>query len=63
MQTSNAQANVHIKTGSINGVSSLAGCVLNQQRQRDVVVMIVNDANTYQARQAQDTLLEWVYQH
>lgn len=62
MQSSIAQAKVHIKTGSINGVSALAGYVLNQQGQRDVVVMMVNDANAYQARQAQDTLLEWVYQ-
>lgn len=63
MQTSQALAQIHIKTGSINGVSALAGYVLNQQGQRDVVVMMVNDANAYQARPAQDTLLEWVYQH
>ena len=63
MQTSQAQAQIHIKTGSINGVSALAGYVLNQQGQRDVVVMMVNDANAYQARSAQDALLEWVYQH
>lgn len=63
MQSSNVQAQVHIKTGSINGVSALAGYVLNQQGQRDVVVMMVNDANAYQARPAQDALLEWVYQH
>jgi D-alanyl-D-alanine carboxypeptidase/D-alanyl-D-alanine-endopeptidase (penicillin-binding protein 4) len=63
MQTSQALAQIHIKTGSINGVSALAGYVLNQQGQRDVVVMLVNDANAYQARPAQDALLEWVYQH
>lgn len=63
MQSSNAQAKVHIKTGSINGVSALAGYVLNQQGQRDVVVIMVNHANAYQARLAQDTLLEWAYQH
>lgn len=63
MQTSQALAQIHIKTGSINGVSALAGYVLNQQGQRDVVVMMVNDANAYQARLAQDALLEWAYQH
>lgn len=63
MQDSNAQAHIHIKTGSINGVSALAGYALNQQGQRYVVVMMVNDSSAYQARQAQDALLEWVYQH
>lgn len=61
MQSSNAQAQIHIKTGSINGVSALAGYVLNQQGQRDVVVMMVNDANAYRARSAQDALLDWAY--
>lgn len=63
MQTSQAMAQIHIKTGSINGVSTLAGYVLAHQHQRYVVVMMVNHSNASQARQAQDALLEWVYQH
>lgn len=63
MQTSQAMAQIHIKTGSINGVSTLSGYVLAHQHQRYVVVMMVNHSNASQARQAQDALLEWVYQH
>lgn len=63
MQTSQAVAKIHIKTGSINGVSSLAGYVLTQQSQRYAIVMMVNHSNASRARQAQDTLLEWAYQH
>jgi D-alanyl-D-alanine carboxypeptidase/D-alanyl-D-alanine-endopeptidase (penicillin-binding protein 4) len=63
MQDASAQAQVHLKTGSINGVSAVAGYVLDKQQRRHVVVMIVNDAKAAQARKAQDALIEWVYQH
>jgi serine-type D-Ala-D-Ala carboxypeptidase/endopeptidase (penicillin-binding protein 4) len=63
LQDTLAMAQAHIKTGSINGVSAIAGYMLDQQRRRHVVVMLVNHSKASQSRQAQDRLVEWVYQH
>jgi D-alanyl-D-alanine carboxypeptidase/D-alanyl-D-alanine-endopeptidase (penicillin-binding protein 4) len=51
----------HIKTGSLGGVRSIAGYVLDNQGRRVVVVLIVNHANAGAGRPAQDALLKWVY--
>jgi len=51
----------HVKTGSLSGVRSIAGYVLDAQGRRVVVVFIVNHANAGHAQPAQDALLKWVY--
>jgi D-alanyl-D-alanine carboxypeptidase/D-alanyl-D-alanine-endopeptidase (penicillin-binding protein 4) len=51
----------HIKTGSLAGVRSIAGYVLDSQGRRIVVVLIVNHANAGAGRPAQDALLKWVH--
>jgi serine-type D-Ala-D-Ala carboxypeptidase/endopeptidase (penicillin-binding protein 4) len=51
----------HIKTGSLNGVSAIAGYILSAQGKRYVVVMIVNDGNAAASKKAQDALMEQVY--
>jgi len=51
----------HIKTGSLSGVRGIAGYVLDRKGVRQLVVMIVNDANAGQARPATEALLRWVY--
>jgi len=51
----------HIKTGSLSGVRSIAGYVLDKEGRRAVVVFIVNHANAANARPAQDALLNWIY--
>ena len=51
----------HIKTGSLTGVRSIAGYVLDAQGRRVVVVFIVNHANADSAQPVQDALLRWVY--
>jgi D-alanyl-D-alanine carboxypeptidase/D-alanyl-D-alanine-endopeptidase (penicillin-binding protein 4) len=53
---------VHLKTGSIDGVSSIAGYVLDSQNKRHVLVMLVNDKKAGASKHAQDALIEWVYQ-
>lgn len=63
LKDSAVQGQVHLKTGSLDGVSALAGYVLNSQQKRYVFVFIVNDANASASRSAQDALIEWVYQH
>jgi D-alanyl-D-alanine carboxypeptidase/D-alanyl-D-alanine-endopeptidase (penicillin-binding protein 4) len=51
----------HIKTGSLTGVRSIAGYLLDAQGRRWVVVSIVNHPNAGSAQAAQDALLTWLY--
>lgn len=55
-------AKAHMKTGSINGVSAIAGYVLDANNRRHVVVMLVNAAKASSSKKAQDALITWVYQ-
>ena len=52
----------HIKTGSLEGVRSLAGYVFDARGRRMAVVAIVNHPRAGAARPALDALLQWVYQ-
>jgi len=51
----------HIKTGSLAGVLTLAGYVLDSRGRRFAVVFFVNHPNAGATRVAQDALLGWVY--
>ncbi|HSE02435.1 MAG TPA: D-alanyl-D-alanine carboxypeptidase/D-alanyl-D-alanine-endopeptidase [Burkholderiales bacterium] len=51
----------HIKTGSLTGVRSIAGYMLDARGRRWVVVSIVNHPNAGNAQAAQDALLTWIY--
>jgi len=61
MKTSAAQGKAHLKTGSINGVYSMAGYMLGQSGQRYVVVFMANNAKAPLTKPAQDALLEWLF--
>ena len=61
LYNSPARGYAHIKTGSINGVKSLAGYVLDRNGRRHAVVMMVNHAEAGSSQAAQDALLEWVW--
>jgi D-alanyl-D-alanine carboxypeptidase/D-alanyl-D-alanine-endopeptidase (penicillin-binding protein 4) len=52
----------HIKTGSLEGVRSIAGYVLDKTGRRWIVVFFVNHANASGAQAAQDAVLQWVYE-
>lgn len=54
--------NAHIKTGSLNEVRTIAGYVLAASGRRYAVVCMVNDARARFAQEAQDALLQWVYE-
>ncbi len=56
------QGRAHLKTGSIDGVSAVAGYVLDNQNKRHVLVVLVNDKKAGASKNAQDALIEWVYQ-
>ncbi len=51
----------HLKTGSLSGVSAIAGYVLDNQGRRVVVVFMVNHVNAGNAQPVQEALLKWVY--
>lgn len=65
LQASNLAGRMHIKTGSLDNVRSIAGYVMSRSGRRFVVVMLHNHrrANTYRGEQLQDALLQWVFKH
>jgi D-alanyl-D-alanine carboxypeptidase/D-alanyl-D-alanine-endopeptidase (penicillin-binding protein 4) len=56
-----AAGHAHLKGGTLAGVQSMAGYVLDARGRRWVVVMIVNHPNANAAQPALDALVEWVY--
>ena len=61
LNDSPSAAHAHLKTGSLDGVSAIAGYVLDKQNKRHVMVMLVNNAKAAASKNAQDALIEWVY--
>ncbi len=61
LKTSLSTSRVHLKTGSLDGVSAIAGYVLAAQNKRYVVVMMVNHNKSASSKIAQDALIEWIY--
>lgn len=62
LRNSPARGSAHLKTGTINGVSALAGYVHDRKGRRWVTVIMVNDPKATASRTAQDALIDWVYQ-
>ena len=52
-----------LKTGSLEGVRSLAGYVIDAEGRRFVVVAIINHRNAAGAAPALDHLVQWIYQN
>ena len=59
---SDATGRAHIKTGTLEGVKTIAGYVLDRNGRQQIVVFLVNHANAGAAQAAQDALLTWVYE-
>lgn len=55
--------NAHIKSGRLEGVRAVAGYVLAASGKRYAVVCIINHRNAARGLEAQDALLQWVYEH
>jgi D-alanyl-D-alanine carboxypeptidase/D-alanyl-D-alanine-endopeptidase (penicillin-binding protein 4) len=56
-----AAGHAHLKGGTLNGVQSIAGFVIDPKGRRSIVVMIVNHANANAAQPALDALVEWIH--
>jgi len=55
------QAKAHLKTGSIEGVSAIAGYLLDANNKRHVIVIMVNHPNASGSKSAQDALISSVF--
>ncbi len=53
----------HLKTGTLEGVKSIAGYVHGQSGKQGLVVFFINHPNAGGGQAAQDALVEWVQQH
>lgn len=63
LQERSVAGNAHIKTGSLNEVRAIAGYVLAVSGKRYAVVFFINHGNAARGQEAQDALLQWVYEH
>ncbi len=61
LKSAEVAGQAHVKTGSLSGVRSIAGYVLDAQGNRVVVVFLVNHANAFNAQPAMDALLSWAH--
>jgi D-alanyl-D-alanine carboxypeptidase/D-alanyl-D-alanine-endopeptidase (penicillin-binding protein 4) len=61
LKDSPAAKRAHLKTGSLDGVSAIAGYLLDKQNRRQVLVMLVNHDQAGASKIAQDALIDWVY--
>jgi D-alanyl-D-alanine carboxypeptidase/D-alanyl-D-alanine-endopeptidase (penicillin-binding protein 4) len=59
---SNNQGSAHLKTGSINGVTAIAGFVHATSGKHYVLVALVNHPNAPATRAALDALVDWTAQ-
>jgi D-alanyl-D-alanine carboxypeptidase/D-alanyl-D-alanine-endopeptidase (penicillin-binding protein 4) len=62
LNNSSSSGRAHLKTGSLDGVSAIAGYVLDVNNHRHVLVMLINHPKAAASKNAQDALIEWVYQ-
>ena len=62
LHDSPARGTAHIKTGTLNEVRAMAGYVIDTKGHRYTVAMMVNHPNAGASREAQDVLLEWVWE-
>ena len=51
----------HLKTGTLDGVKSIAGYVKARSGKQYIIVFIVNHANAALTQSAQDALIEWLH--
>ena len=60
LRESPAASHAHLKTGTLEGVKTIAGYVRTQGGREWVVVFLINHPNAKYGQAAQDALIEWV---
>lgn len=60
LSDSPAARHAHLKTGTLEGVKTLAGYVRSKRNKDWVVVFFINHPNAKHGQDAQDALIEWV---
>jgi len=60
LRESQAASHAHLKTGTLEGVKTIAGYVRSQGGREWVVVFLINHPNAKYGQVAQDALIEWV---
>ncbi|WP_435628128.1 D-alanyl-D-alanine carboxypeptidase/D-alanyl-D-alanine endopeptidase [Candidatus Ferrigenium straubiae] len=60
LRESAAASHAHLKTGTLEGVKTIAGYVRSQGGREWVVVFLINHPNAKYGQAAQDALVEWV---
>jgi len=60
---STVTAHAHLKTGTLDGVKTVAGYVQSRTGKQWVLIFFINNANASAGQLAQDSLIEWVQQH
>jgi len=61
LRNTQAQGHGHLKTGSLRGVSTIAGYILDRNGKRHAVAIMVTHPKTWGAKTVQDAVLQWVY--
>jgi D-alanyl-D-alanine carboxypeptidase/D-alanyl-D-alanine-endopeptidase (penicillin-binding protein 4) len=62
LKESPAAGHAHLKTGTLEGVKTIAGYVRSQDGRDWVVVFFINHPSARRGQAAQDALIEWVQQ-
>jgi len=62
LKESPAASHAHLKTGTLEGVKTIAGYVRSQGSKEWVMVFFINHPNAKRGQAAQDALIEWVQQ-
>ena len=60
LKESSAASHAHLKTGTLEGVKTIAGYVRSQSGKEWVVVFFINHPNAKYGQDAHDALIEWV---
>ena len=63
LQDRGVAGNAHIKTGSLGDVRAIAGYVQAASGKQYAVVSLINHPNAARGQEAQDLLLQWIYEH
>jgi len=62
LKESPSAGHAHLKTGTLEGVKTIAGYVRSRNRKEWVVVFFINHPNAKLGQDAQDALIQWVQQ-